>query len=92
MRLVRYHTAGTSINRGKPEAGPRGTAQFCSRERPVPASSANAHRCDRVLVYQGWRDFQSSIAFRMASGARLLHFILYSGMPPNARATACSEI
>src|SRR5215469_3199431 len=38
------------------------------------------------------RDFQSSIARRMASGARLLHLILYSGIPPRASATACSEM
>jgi hypothetical protein len=43
-------------------------------------------------VYRVRRDLQSSIARRMACGARLLHFILYSGIPPSASATACSEI
>jgi xanthine dehydrogenase accessory factor len=40
----------------------------------------------------GPRAIQSSIAFRIACGARLLHFILYSGIPPRASATACSDI
>ena len=35
---------------------------------------------------------QSSIAFRMASGAKLLQSILNSGMPPSASATAALEI
>jgi hypothetical protein len=34
----------------------------------------------------------SSIAARIARGARLLQRILYSGIPPSASATACSEI
>lgn len=35
---------------------------------------------------------QSSMALRMASGARLLHSILYSGMPPREAATLCFVI
>ena len=45
--------------------------------------------------HQGLTDsrfFQSSIALRIASGARLLQRILYSGMLPSASATSCSLI
>ena len=38
------------------------------------------------------RLLQSSMALRMAAGARLLQRILYSGMPPRASATDCSVI
>ena len=36
-----------------------------------------------MFLFVRWRRRQSSMAIRMASGARLLHSILYSGMPPN---------
>ena len=38
---------------------------------------------------QAVRLLQSSMALRMAAGARLLQRILYSGMPPSASATDC---
>ncbi len=81
MRLVRYHRDGGSINRGEPEA---------AEAAPIQPTATICPRLKRV--YADWRDLQSAIAFRMASGARLLHLILYSGMPPSASATASSEI
>ena len=45
-----------------------------------------------TLSYPALRLLQSSMALRMAAGARLLQRILYSGMPPRASATDVSLI
>src|SRR5215472_10248625 len=63
-----------------------------TRQRAVFAKTFCRYRDDPLDAPSGVRDRQSSIAFRIASGARLLHNILYSGIPPKASATFAFDI